>query len=100
MGKPLKNYRAGQVQATIWENEGTNGNYNTISFKRSYKDKDGKWVDVQSFRTNDLSDLCLLAEHIERELKLRVIEQEFKQKPVEEAKASSRLVVKDLGVVE
>ena len=100
MGKPLKNYRAGQVQATIWENEGTNGNYNTISFKRSYKNQDGKWVDVQRFRANDLSDLAILVRFIEQELKLRVIEQEFKQKPVEEAEASSHLVVDDLGVVE
>ena len=100
MGKPLKNYRAGQVQATIWENEGPTGKYNTISFKRSYKDKEGKWVDVQSFRTNDLSDLAILVRFVEQDLKLRVIEKEFKQKPVEEAKASSHFVVDDMGVVE
>ena len=95
MGKVVKNYRSGQVQATIWGNEGQNGVYNTVTFKRSYKDPEGHWKDVSGFRTNDLSDVAILTRVVEQELKLRVVENQK-----EGASAPSSLSVVDGGVVE
>ena len=56
--QPLKKFRAGAIAATIWENpiekEGKTTVYNTISFERGYKDKDGVWKSTSSLRTADL----------------------------------------------
>ncbi len=57
--QPEKKFRAGAIAATVWANEGKNkegekNSFNTISFERSYKDKDGKWKSTNSLRINDL----------------------------------------------
>lgn len=61
MGKklPEKSFRAGTVSATIWLNEGQDSEgkktqFRTISFDRSYMDKDGNWQKTNSLRTSDL----------------------------------------------
>lgn len=57
--QPVKRFRAGGISATIWANEavrddGTTGTFYTVSVERSYKDKEGAWHNVGTFRTNDL----------------------------------------------
>lgn len=61
MGKklPEKAFRAGTVSATIWLNEGQDSEgkktqFRTISFDRSYMDKDGNWQKTNSLRISDL----------------------------------------------
>jgi len=53
---PEKKFRAGAVTATIWKNSSANGDgeYATVSFERSYKDKNGQWQTTNSLRVNDL----------------------------------------------
>jgi len=53
---PEKKFRAGAITATIWKNTSQNGDaeYNTISFERSYKDKNDNWQTTNSLRVNDL----------------------------------------------
>ena len=53
---PEKKFRAGAVTATIWKNTSQNGDgeYSTISFERSYKDKNDNWQTTNSLRVNDL----------------------------------------------
>ena len=54
---PLKKFRAGPIQAAIWENESQieeAGKFKTISLDRSYKDKNGIWQKTNSMRINDL----------------------------------------------
>ena len=64
MGKPIKVFRAGAVEAAIFENERTVGGRKVkmlnVVFKRSYKDKDGKWQHSDSFGINDVPKLWLL----------------------------------------
>jgi len=64
MGKPIKVFRAGAVEAAIFENERTVGGRKVkmlnVVFKRSYKDKDGKWQHSDSFGINDVPKLGLL----------------------------------------
>jgi len=55
---PVKKFIAGAITATIWQNstqkQGERVEYNTISFGRNYKDKDGKWQTTNSLRLSDL----------------------------------------------
>jgi hypothetical protein len=56
---PEKKFRAGAISATIWQNEGqrkdgTVASFNTISFERGYKDKEGNWKSTSSLRTSDI----------------------------------------------
>ena len=65
MGKPVKSFRAGAVEAAIFENERTVGGkklkmFNVV-FRRSYKDKDGNWQNSDSFGINDVPKVELLS---------------------------------------
>ncbi len=67
MGKklPEKKFRAGAVSATIWVNhgkdqEGKETTYKTVSFERSYMDKEGNWQTTNSLRTTDLPKAVLV----------------------------------------
>ncbi len=56
---PERKFRAGAVAATVWKNHGSDKQgkateYRTVSFERSYMDKDGKWKNTSSLRLNDL----------------------------------------------
>ncbi len=56
---PEKKFRAGAIAATIWQNEcqrkdGTPAVFNTISFERGYKDKEGNWKSTSSLRVADI----------------------------------------------
>jgi hypothetical protein len=64
--KPAYSIRVGKIKATAWEN--TSGDSSFMSFKlsRSYKDKDGNWVDSDSFGIEDISVIGSLAAEIGR----------------------------------
>jgi len=64
--QPEKKFRAGPIQAAVWDNvaqseDGQARSYKTITFERSYKDKDGNWKSTHTLRTGDLPRLTLLA---------------------------------------
>jgi len=56
--KPEKKFRAGPITATVWKNtgnkDGKETSYMTVSFERSYMDKEGEWQKTSSLRINDL----------------------------------------------
>jgi len=59
--KPEKKFRAGAVTATIWKNQTEdNKEYNTVSFERCYKDKNGEWKNTNSLRVNDLPKAAMV----------------------------------------
>ncbi len=63
--RPEKKFRAGPVSATIWANETKNEkgevvSYRTISFNRSYMDKDGNWKTTDSLRVGDIPKALLV----------------------------------------
>ncbi|MFP4567894.1 MAG: hypothetical protein ACLFN8_03035 [Candidatus Woesearchaeota archaeon] len=67
MGKklPEKKFRAGTISATIWLNhgkdsEGKETKYKTVSFERSYMDKEGNWQTTNSLRIGDLPKATLV----------------------------------------
>jgi len=59
--RPEKKFRAGAVTATIWKNQTEdNKEYSTVSFERSYKDKNGEWKTTNSLRVNDLPKAAMV----------------------------------------
>jgi len=64
MNQPQKKFRAGAISATIWENQamkdGQPSAYNTISFERGYKDKQGEWKNTHSLRVSDIPKAVLV----------------------------------------
>jgi len=56
--KPEAKYRAGTVSATIWANQivkdGQPLVLSSVSFEKSYKDKDGTWKTTKSLNVQDL----------------------------------------------
>ena len=63
--RPEKEFSSGAVRATIWNNEtmskdGKPINFKTVSFERSYKDKDGDWKTTSALRVNDIPRATLV----------------------------------------
>ncbi len=52
--KPIEKIKLGNIQATIWENQGANGNsWFNVVVTRTYRDGD-EYKDSNSFRHQDL----------------------------------------------
>jgi hypothetical protein len=60
LNKPEIKFRAGGIAATVWKNQSKEGEYRTVSFERSYKDKEGQWKTTSSLRLNDLPKACVV----------------------------------------
>ncbi len=62
--KPERKIRSGAISATVWQNEqdGPTGKvvYKTVSFERSYKDKNGQWQSTNKLRTTDIPKAVLV----------------------------------------
>ena len=56
--KPEAKFRAGTVSATVWANQtvkdGQPRAFSSVSFEKSYKDKDGTWKTTKSLNVTDL----------------------------------------------
>ncbi len=82
MGKnlPEKKFRAGAIAATVWSNEtvrdGKKVSYKTISFERSYKDKDDTWKQTNSLRQTDIPKAVLVLSKAYEYLALNADEEE------------------------
>ena len=63
--KPKKEFRAGSVRATLWENEreknGQKFTVASVQIERRYRDKEGEWRSSASFGKTDLPLLQLVA---------------------------------------
>lgn len=59
--QPVHTIRYRNLKGTIWKNSGANGDFYSITFSRSYQDKEEKWHDVASFNFNDLPMLAKIA---------------------------------------
>jgi len=63
---PDKKFKAGAITATIWKNKaktsyGEETEYSTVSFERTYKDKEtGAWKKTSSLRQTDLPKAVLV----------------------------------------
>ena len=61
--KPETKVRVGAVTATVWKNifqkDGKTYENFSVNLQRSYKDKDEKWQNTDSLKTNDLPKAIL-----------------------------------------
>ena len=74
---PVQRFKAGAVSATVWTNDritksGEPAAYFSISLDRAYKDKEGEWKHVNSFRVNDLPKASLVLQKAYEWLALNV----------------------------
>ena len=53
--KPLHQIRIGAVRASIWEQRSDNSSFLTVSYSRSYRDRQGQWHNGHSYTEQDLS---------------------------------------------
>lgn len=65
--KPYSQTRFGAIKGVVWENEGKNGLWFTVTFERIYKDK-GQWRSSSSFGEEDLLVLAKVADQIHTQL--------------------------------
>ena len=65
MAGPEKEFRAGGVSATVWNNQQMiNGNkmdVKSVQIQRNYLDDKKEWKKTSSFKTNDLHKLVAVA---------------------------------------
>jgi hypothetical protein len=59
--KPLDTLRDGRLKATIWENDGQNGPYHTVTLAKVYEDQQGKLQETSSFSGGELLRIAELA---------------------------------------
>ncbi|WP_428047721.1 hypothetical protein [Candidatus Proelusimicrobium excrementi] len=64
--KPIKSYRLGNVEASVWPNKNPKDGslYFSFNFQKSYKNKDGEWVQTGFYNRGDLAYLAILAQKI------------------------------------
>lgn len=83
MGKklPETKFRSGAIAATVWSNEavrdGKKVEYKTVSFERSYKDKNDQWQSTNSLRTQDLPKAILVLSKAYEHLALNAEEEDI-----------------------
>ena len=71
---PVFTSKLGSCEASVWEQEGKNGSFMTISWHRSYKDENEQdeakqWKTTQSLRVNDVQDLQMALSDCHRFIK-------------------------------
>lgn len=58
---PVFSARAGDCEVAVWEQEGKNGSFLTVTSQRNYKDvATGDWKKTNTLRVNDIPKMQLL----------------------------------------
>lgn len=69
--QPIHNIKLNGIQAAIWKNETSNGDMLTVTFKRSYKNKQGNYADTDSYTLDHLMALAEVIADAKQYLKSR-----------------------------
>lgn len=86
--RPVETLRDGAIKAAIWKNESEKGAFFSVTFARTYKDKDDDLQDTDSFSGSQLLRLARLADKAyERAAKLAQAERAKDDTEEEEAAA-------------
>jgi len=59
---PVRKIRVGSVTASIFENVKDGNTRTSITFQRSYKDRDGKWQNSDNYNIGELLELAKAAD--------------------------------------
>ncbi len=60
MSKPINKFSFGKVQGAVWENDYQGKKSYSMTFQKSYQDKDKNWKHTSFFTMVDLRDLYVL----------------------------------------
>ena len=63
--KPVHKIDLNGLRATVWKNQGKNGDYYTVQLSRSFRDKKGNWKDTASFGVRHLPAVRSLLDQAE-----------------------------------
>lgn len=59
--KPVKVFRSGSIQASLWENKTAEGKpFLSITLKKSWTDKEGNWKNGTSFSQQDMGNIMIV----------------------------------------
>ena len=58
--KPVQKVQSGPVTGAIWENEGKEGSFYSVTFERRYKDGE-EYKNSSSYGSNDLAHLAMVS---------------------------------------
>ncbi len=58
---PVHTIQRGRVRAALWRHQGSEGDWFSVTFARSYKDGQGNWKSASSFGRDDLLTVAELA---------------------------------------
>src|SRR3990167_8996862 len=62
--KPVKRYKLGNVEATLFEGDYQGGKSYSVKFQKSTKGQDGKWTNSDFFTLAELRALAHVINHI------------------------------------
>ncbi len=68
---PLHTIRDGMLKATVWENEGKNGTFHSVTLSKLYEGEDRQLKETQSFSPGDLLKLAELSRDAHRMIRDR-----------------------------
>lgn len=91
--RPEETVREGPLKAAIWRNEGERGAYHSVTVARTYKDRDGKLQDTQSFRSQDmlgLAELARRAHHHAHDLDKATFKEQRQQQAQEQSQTQGK----------
>ena len=78
--KPIKNFRAGKIQASIWKNEkdrdGKTILQHSVHIQKQFRNDDGDYQDTDYFFPNELPELELVTRKAYEYIKLKESESE------------------------
>jgi len=60
--KPIKNYKVGLLNLSLWENDLPEGKIRNFTFQRAYTNAKGDWQHTSNLRLSDLPKLRVLIE--------------------------------------
>jgi hypothetical protein len=60
--QPVQKFRFYDVTATVWENQGENGTFYTVTTERTFRDKDGAFKSTHSYSGSQLVALIHVAD--------------------------------------
>ena len=58
--KPVRKVQSGPVSGAIWENDGKEGTFYSVTFERRYKDGE-EYKNASNYGANDLAHLAMAA---------------------------------------
>lgn len=71
--KPIYKNQSKSVVVSMWENNNSKLEiWNTVQVERIYKDQQGNWKSINTFRKEDLPDLIRCLKELDRELNIKI----------------------------